>query len=282
MRRRPRTLLLFAVVTVVGFVAGTALSGRLGAPGSVASAATPGASRAGGVRFAQPVQLEAASAGPAQGHALLEQLQNAFHNASAAVLPAVVQVDSTQVVRVRSRFSRSSREVERPGSTGSAVVVGQRARTYTAVTNDQIVAGATTLRITLSDGERLTGNVVRRDANHNLAVVEFDTPRALTIATLGDSDALAVGDWVLAIGSPFGFQSTVTAGIVSAIAQNGPGSGFIQTDAAINPGNSGGPLINLDGHVVGINTWMPGQTTTGGIGFALPINVVRVLLGPSI
>ena len=286
MRRAALTLIALAVVALAGFLAGSVRGADAvrGASGDASrQTAVPSApARGDRVRFAQPVQLEAVSATAAEGRALLERLQNAFHDASAAVLPAVVQVDSTQVVRVRNRFSRGSREVERRGSTGSAVVVRQRARTYTAVTNDQVVSGATTLTITLPDGTELPGRVVRRDANHNLAVVEFETPQALTIATLGDSDRLAVGDWVLAIGSPFGFQSTVTAGIVSAIAEGGPSSGFIQTDAAINPGNSGGPLINLDGQVIGISTWKSGQTSVGGLGFALPVNLVKVLLGPSV
>ena len=280
MRRATTTLLALAAVVAVGFVAGRALTTR--GEGSPEAPAQGVPTQQEGLRFAQPVQLEATSTSATQGRALLEQLQDAFHDASAAVLPAVVQIDSTRVVRVRGRFSRSTREVERPGSTASAVVVGQRSRTYTAVTNDQVVAGASTVTVTLPDGDQLPGTVVRRDANHNLAVLEFDTPRALTIATLGDSDSLAVGDWVLAIGSPFGFQSTVTAGIVSAISQNGPGPGLIQTDAAINPGNSGGPLINLYGQVVGISTWMSNQTSVGGLGFALPINLVKVLLGPSV
>jgi serine protease Do len=268
-----RFVAVAALLLVLGFSAGL-----------VASRARPAAETPSSQPLvALPVQLNApASTTAPTGRALLEQLQDAFHHAAAAVTPAVVQVNSIRTVRVRSPFSRSAREVTRAGGTGSAVIVAQRGKVYLAVTNDEVVARATELVITLGDGSEVSGEVTRRDAARNLAVIEFAPQRALTIATLGDSDTLAVGDWVLAIGSPFGFQSSVTAGIVSAIATAEPHSGLIQTDAAINPGNSGGPLVNLDGHVIGINTWLASQNSIGGIGFALPINEVKLLLALSI
>jgi Do/DeqQ family serine protease len=118
--------------------------------------------------------------------------------------------------------------------------------------------------------------LVGKDPRKDLALVEFSTKDDLPVATLGDSEELRVGDWVLAVGSPFGFVSSVTAGIVSAKGRSGPQnniSDFIQTDAAINRGNSGGALVNLEGEVVGINTWIAAPTGGSiGLGFAIPIN----------
>src|SRR5205814_9677618 len=127
------------------------------------------------------------------------------------------------------------------------------------------------------------------DQETDLAVIKIDLDKSLPVAKLGNSDSMQVGDWVLAIGSPFGLQATVTAGIVSAKGRNiVPGrqfQSFIQTDAAINPGNSGGPLVNMQGEVIGINTAILTETSSyAGVGFALPSNTVaqvyNQLIGP--
>ncbi|MCL2669682.1 MAG: DegQ family serine endoprotease [Syntrophaceae bacterium] len=144
------------------------------------------------------------------------------------------------------------------------------------VTNNHVVEGADQIRVKLSDGKEREGKVVGRDPRTDLALVKIDDPSDLQPLILGDSDSLRVGEWVVAVGSPFGLEQTVTAGIVSAkgrLIGSGPYDDFIQTDASINPGNSGGPLINLRGEVVGINTAIiaSGQ----GIGFAIPVNMAK-------
>ena len=144
------------------------------------------------------------------------------------------------------------------------------------VTNNHVVEGADNIKVRLANDKEYDAKVVGRDENTDLALIRIEDVKDLAPLPLGDSDALKVGTWVVAVGSPFGLEQTVTAGIVSAkgrIIGSGPYDDFIQTDASINPGNSGGPLVNLKGEVVGINTAIiaSGQ----GIGFAIPINMVR-------
>ncbi|MEW6670849.1 MAG: DegQ family serine endoprotease [Thermodesulfobacteriota bacterium] len=144
------------------------------------------------------------------------------------------------------------------------------------VTNNHVVENADKIKAKLKSGDEFDAVIVGRDPNTDLALIKIDAKKDLPTAKIGDSDSLRVGQWVVAIGSPFGFEQTVTAGIVSAkgrVIGSGPYDDFIQTDASINPGNSGGPLINLQGEVVGINTAIiaSGQ----GIGFAIPINMAK-------
>ncbi len=152
------------------------------------------------------------------------------------------------------------------------------------VTNSHVVAGGIDILVTLADGAELPARVVGHDDEVDVALIKIDG-KDLTPATLGDSDALEVGEWILAIGNPFGLSHTVTAGIVSALGRTtrdvpvGKRSlyaSFIQTDASINPGNSGGPLVNTAGQVVGVATAI--QANANGIGFAVPINMVKELL----
>jgi serine protease Do len=147
------------------------------------------------------------------------------------------------------------------------------------LTNDHVVTGADKITIRLFDGKELKGTVQGADPKTDLAVVHVEA-KDLPVATLGDSDKLQVGEWAIAIGSPFGLEETVTVGVISAKGRTGLGTGtyedFIQTDASINPGNSGGPLVNIDGEVIGINAMIiqPGQ----GIGFAIPINLAKTIM----
>jgi serine protease Do len=148
------------------------------------------------------------------------------------------------------------------------------------LTNNHVVENAKEITVILSDGRELTGQVLGRDPKTDLAVVKIDG-HALPVARLGDSDGLKVGDWVVAIGNPFGLNNTVTAGIVSAKGRaiGGPYDDFIQTDASINPGNSGGPLFDESGNVVGINSAIYSQNGGNiGIGFAIPINMAKKLV----
>lgn len=147
------------------------------------------------------------------------------------------------------------------------------------LTNNHVVDGADKVTVSLADEREFTGTVVGSDDRTDVALVKIDADQDLPFVLLGDSKALRVGDWVVAIGNPFGLTHTVTAGIVSAkgrVIGAGPYDDFIQTDASINPGNSGGPLFDLNGKVIGINTAIvPGGT---GIGFAVPIDMVSEML----
>jgi serine protease Do len=229
-----------------------------------------------------------------------ESLSTAFKYVARTVSPAVVHItaiqrraaaessdgqDSVEEELFRRFFgtppgSSPQRPRERRGS-GSGVIVGEEGF---IVTNNHVVAGADELRVQLGDGREFPATVVGTDPETDLAVLRIEAP-SLTVARLGDSEVLEAGDWVIAIGNPFGLSHTVTSGIVSAIGRADMGlttfENFIQTDAAINPGNSGGPLLNLRGEVVGINTAI--TTRTGGnqgIGFAVPSSTVsRVMDG---
>jgi serine protease Do len=170
---------------------------------------------------------------------------------------------------------RSPRQFKQQG-TGSGVIIS--ADGY-IVTNHHVVDGAEEVTVTLADQRELKAQVVGRDAKTDLAVLKVEAKEPLPVASLGDSEALRVGDWVIAIGNPFGLSHTVTAGIVSAkdrVIGAGPYDDFIQTDASINPGNSGGPLFNTRGEVVGINTAIVPQGQ--GIGFAIAVNTAKPLI----
>jgi serine protease Do len=150
------------------------------------------------------------------------------------------------------------------------------------LTNNHVVENASKIVVKLSDDQEYEAKVVGRDQKTDIAIIRIEGKPNLPAASLGDSDNLEVGEWVVAIGNPFGLDSTVTSGIVSAKGRHigqGPYDNFIQTDASINPGNSGGPLINLRGEVIGINTAIFSRTGGNiGIGFAIPINLVKELL----
>ena len=172
-------------------------------------------------------------------------------------------------------FGRMPREQKRR-SLGSGFIVSPDGY---ILTNNHVVEKADEVMVTLLDKEEFKAKVVGSDPKIDIALIKIDAKKKLTYVALGDSDKLEVGEWVLAIGNPFGLGHTVTAGIVSAkgrIIGSGPYDDFIQTDASINPGNSGGPLFNLKGEVVGINTAIVqgGQ----GIGFATPIQLAKSVL----
>jgi len=162
-----------------------------------------------------------------------------------------------------------------PHSLGSGFIIN---RGGYILTNAHVIEGARQILVTLKDARQFTARLIGRDTKTDVALVKINASGNLPIAPLGDSDQVRVGQWVMAIGNPFGFGHTVTAGIVSAKGRFIPGNydAFIQTDASINPGNSGGPLISLDGAVVGVNSAI--YTRSGlniGIGFAIPVNLVK-------
>jgi len=147
------------------------------------------------------------------------------------------------------------------------------------VTNNHVIADADEIKVKLNTGKEFDAKIIGRDPSTDIALIKIKADSNYSAVTLGDSDSLKVGEWVVAIGNPFGLDHTVTAGIVSAkgrVIGSGPYDDFIQTDASINPGNSGGPLINMKGNVVGINTAIiaSGQ----GIGFAVPVNMAKAVI----
>ncbi len=206
--------------------------------------------------------------------------------------PAVVNIATENRVQLRRNpllddpffrhfFNIPDRPRERRAqSVGSGVVVDAR-RGY-VITNHHVVDGADTITVTLRDGRQLEAKVIGSDSESDVAVIQVPA-RNLTALPLADSDRLRVGDFVVAIGNPFGLGQTVTSGIVSALGRTGLGiqgyEDFIQTDASINPGNSGGALVNLRGELVGVNTAIiaPGGGNVG-IGFAIPANMVSRLM----
>ena len=165
-------------------------------------------------------------------------------------------------------------------SAGSGVIV-DRDRGY-VLTNSHVVANAQAIQVTLKDGRTYSARLVGADPETDIALLDIDA-QDLTAVPLGDSDRLAVGDVVIAIGNPFGLGQTVTSGIVSALGRGGLGlegyEDFIQTDASINPGNSGGALVNSKGELIGVNTAILGPTGGNiGIGFAVPVNMARAVM----
>jgi serine protease Do len=217
---------------------------------------------------------------------------NTFRQVAAAVGPAVININTVTVVRnpmagPRSpmeeffgeeffrRFFGGPREYTQR-SLGSGVIVDPSG---IALTNAHVVEGAAEIEIVTADQKKHKAKVVGADAKSDLAVLRILDGAGYPAARLGDSDQVQVGDWVIAIGSPFGFTQTVTAGIISAkgrVLGQGPFDDFLQTDAAINPGNSGGPLANMGGEVVGINTAIVSRTGGSlGIGFAIPVNAAK-------
>ncbi len=189
--------------------------------------------------------------------------------------PAVVQVGVRKAVLERSMMGVMRRQAE---GAGSGVIFAPDGY---ILTNSHVVDGASSITVTLADGQDIPAQVVGDDSETDVAVVRVAPPRgqSLPAVRLGNSDRLLVGQLVVAIGSPAGLQSTVTAGIVSALHRTLPGYGgrliedIIQTDAPINPGNSGGPLVNAAGEVIGINVAVLQQTQ--GLSFAIPINTVN-------
>ena len=238
----------------------------------------------------------------AASHNFAKSLSTAFRGASEKVMPSVVTIQSTatqspssesaqhgqlpEELRDNPLFKRffengpegqpNSSEGQQRIGMGSGVIVDESG---IILTNNHVVNGADKLLIKLHDGREFETTEWKTDPKSDIAVVKINSPTSLPAATIGNSDKIDIGDWVLAVGAPFGLDETVTAGIISAKSR---GIGitareeFLQTDAAINPGNSGGPLVNLDGELVGINTAI--SSTSGGyqgIGFAVPVNLAR-------
>jgi Do/DeqQ family serine protease len=230
----------------------------------------------------------------------IKSLGQAFVEVAKKVQPSVVNITTEKTITMRPRdrfgedffkgspfeeffkgFGFSPQEEgkvyqHKQRSGGSGVIVDKEGY---ILTNNHVIEGADKVKVRLNDGREFTATVKGQDSRTDLAVLHMKS-KDLPVATLGDSDKLEVGEWAIAIGSPFGLEHTVTVGVVSAKGRSGFGTGtyedFVQTDASINPGNSGGPLINIDGEVIGINAMIIQPGT--GIGFAIPINMAKQIL----
>lgn len=204
------------------------------------------------------------------------------------VTPAVVNISVHGRVRednplyrdpIFREFFDVPKQLEKEiSATGSGVIVDAQ-RGY-ALTNNHVVEGVSTVQVTTKDGQQFSAKVTGRDAATDIAVLQIQNPSGLQALPFGDSDALEVGDFVLAIGNPFGLGQTVTSGLVSALGRTGLSKqgyeDFIQTDAAINPGNSGGALVSMNGELIGINSAIISPAGGNvGIGFAIPVNMAR-------
>jgi len=222
-----------------------------------------------------------------------DNVSKSFVATAKAVEPAVPHLIVTRLVRYTDpsedffsdefaqRFFRRRMPQQRLGretSMGSGVIINADG---TILTNAHVVKGASEIVAKLPDGRTFKAVSFSADDDVDLAVVKIEG-KNLPVATMGDSDSLEVGQWVVAIGNPFGLEHTVTAGVVSAFRRNAGENqeDFIQTDAAINPGNSGGPLVDLRGQVIGINTSIYSKSGGyQGIGFAMPINKAKEIVG---
>ena len=261
-----RTVLL--VLPLILAACGEKKAGPLGAPsgsaGTTAATTTPAE---------KPQMLEGIKSGPLS-----------FAPIAKAADPSVVTIQTIGEESEPSGFFGGRARHRETKGLGTGFVIDKEG---TVLTNNHVVADATTMTIKLSDDREFPGQIIGRDARTDIAVVRInskDSP-TLTPIKMGDSDLTDVGDWVVAIGNPFGLSHTVSAGIISAKGRTNQDvpldkSGFynfLQTDASINPGNSGGPLLNLSGEAVGVNSAIRGGGAQG-IGFAIPINMVKELL----
>ena len=280
-----RQSLILTALLVVAFSAGILFISVMGAgstkPGSEPAVATQGT--AGSPQIT------------AQGKDLLNQFSSAFEAAAAKVNPSVVPIFSEQVTKVQDPFSQffgddlfrrffgnqgEGNQKQTIHSLGSGVIVSKDGY---ILTNNHVVDGSDKLTVVLQDKKKYTAKVVGRDPQTDIAVIKIKAEN-LPVASLGNSDSVKVGQWVIAVGNPFNLMHTVTAGIISAKGRSmmnlADYEDFIQTDASINPGNSGGALSDLDGNVIGINTaiYSPNGAGNVGIGFSVPINMAKSVM----
>jgi serine protease Do len=206
---------------------------------------------------------------------------NAFQEVARRVNAGVVNVSTDLMERFFG--PQPDPGPRRQNSLGSGFVIDEAGH---ILTNRHVVEGAEEIEVEFPDGGRFPATVVGRDARTDVALLKIEATPPLTVLPLGDSDRMDPGEWVIAVGNPFGFSNSVTVGVVSyrgrplTLGTQGTSVAMLQTDASINPGNSGGPLLNLAGEVVGINTLMVtrGLPQSAGVGFAVPINVARSIL----
>ncbi|MEN6468001.1 MAG: DegQ family serine endoprotease [Smithella sp.] len=217
-----------------------------------------------------------------------------FSELAERIKPAVVNISTSKIYKGRGGFGSPfggspfgddffdrffgdmPRREFKQRSLGSGFIISNDGYIFT---NNHVVEQADKILVKISDGKEYEAKVIGTDANTDIALIKIKPDNSLPVAEIGDSEKVRVGEWVIAIGNPFGLEATVTAGIVSAkgrVIGAGPYDNFIQTDASINPGNSGGPLFNMEGKVIGINTAIVAQGQ--GIGFAIPIDMAKSIL----
>ncbi len=283
MRKRLGIYILLAGVT--GVAAGLFLSVRLGWMPSLKA-----------VEYMTEGEKLPVTAAPVQSAAFFGGMGSglpSFSDLAERVGPTVVNISTTKIVKRRGPRGMGPMGPQDPffddffeqffqappqrpqKSLGSGFIINGDGH---IITNNHVVEGADEVQVQLTDKRKLDAKIIGRDAKTDLAIIKI-TGSNLPSAVLGDSSQLRVGDWVMAVGNPFGLDHTVTAGIVSAksrVIGAGPYDDFIQTDASINPGNSGGPLFNTRGEVVGVNTAI--VSSGQGIGFAIPINMAKELI----
>ncbi len=271
---KPRNIIITLLVIVLSFGTGAALSQ------SLASGSAPKTPSAEPIVLPKTIRPPEGSWGPNTIADIVEEVGD-----------AVVNIDIVKKVRVTSPFRDFDRDfgghffdfmpefrdfykdriIPQKGA-GSGFIIDSKGY---ILTNEHVVRGADEIKVTLKDGRKLTGKVAGQDASLDLAVIKVDA-KDLPTVRLGDSSKIRPGEWVIAIGNPYGFSNTVTAGIVSATGRSLEDlvkKNLIQTDAPINPGNSGGPLLDLNGEVIGINVAIVAGAQS--IGFAIPINAAK-------
>lgn len=315
---RGKIKLLIIVVLVLGLGAGTVatflLAGNSQVKGPNAVYAEEPTKGATITKSGSALTLESA-----ERKKIMRALQETNREVAQKVLPTVVEIDVVEVIKQQipqfnfspwDFFNRDwpfngqapntnpnnktpnqqqqpqEREFRQQGL-GAGVIVRQNGNNYYAITNNHVVGKANEITVRLNAGTQFQAKVVGTDARTDLALVVFESKEKLPVVDLGDSDNLMVGDMVFAIGNPMGFESTITSGIISALGRKAEAGSniadftdYIQTDAAINPGNSGGALVNLDGELIGINTWIASRSGgSEGLGFSIPINMVKKAIG---
>jgi Do/DeqQ family serine protease len=247
------------------------------------------------IRAETPGSLSDQSPEVSQAITQATSVQSAFRYVAQTVLPSVVEIDVTSTKKASDSKDQQNpwkyffgqpedgsspdQEYQEEGL-GSGIIVKRDGKTVYVLTNNHVAGDADKdgIKVILVDGREFPATLVGADTRKDIAVVKFETEdKDIVVAKLGNSSALEVGDWAIAVGNPFGFSSSVTIGVVSAIGRTGGPddniSDFIQTDAAINKGNSGGALVNIRGEVVGMNTWIASPTGGSiGLGFAIPID----------
>jgi serine protease Do len=244
--------------------------------------ALAGCRSTGSVGASPPAQPEAAPlalavpATPGQPDAELARISKSLARLADRLRPALVEVRFTGALPEAEVGERSEEQRQPRRGLGSGFIVSSDGY---IITNYHVVSGASSVQVRLFDGRRLSARVIGTDARTDLAVLKVDGVEHLPVMQLGDSDAVQVGELVMALGSPFGLEQSVSLGIVSRKPSRPgvatPGFQFVQTDAAVNPGNSGGPLVNMAGEVVGVNSM---ASSNGSLGFAIPSRVVQAVV----
>jgi len=196
------------------------------------------------------------------------EIQTVFRNIAKDIIPKVVRLDVTTLSADKKTTNKSL---------GSGIIIEQEKDEIFIITNNHVVNGATEINIILNNDKQYAGELVGSDERSDVGVIKFKSKEIFQTAKLGSSADIQIGDWAIAVGNPFGFNGSLTVGVISALGRamygRADATSFIQTDAAVNPGNSGGPLLNIKGEVIGVNSWIASQTGSNtGLSFSIPID----------